>query len=94
MSGSNEWGPPLWHFIHALCKFNFENNEPYVTRTIQNLKALSGAIPCEKCRDHYNQSLKELDTINPRTPWVLYEWSIKLHNEINAKLGKPPFQRP
>jgi hypothetical protein len=91
MSTTTEWGPPLWKFIHTICNFDFADNKPYVIRTIENLKALSGAIPCYKCRLLYDEKLKQLDTIDPSESLVLYKWSIELHNEVNKKLNKPIF---
>lgn len=91
MASSSQWGPPLWSFIHSICNFNFEENERFVLQTIENLKALRGAIPCHKCRDTYDRYLQELDTINKNEPYVLYKWSIRLHNEVNRKLGKQLF---
>jgi hypothetical protein len=90
MASTQQWGPPLWNFIHALCNFHFEeNNEHHVKHAIECLKALKGAIPCYKCQAFYGENLKELDTINPTEYRALYNWSVRLHNAVNEKLGKP-----
>ena len=91
MASTTQWGPPLWAFIHSMCNFNFEDNERFNIQTIENLKALAGAIPCHKCRKMYETYLTELDTLDYQEPYALYKWSIRLHNAVNGKLGKPIF---
>jgi Erv1 / Alr family len=91
MTSTTVWGPHLWAFIHCICKFNFEDNERFVLQTIENLKSLAGAIPCHKCRHIYEKYIEELDSLDKKEPYVLYKWSVRLHNEVNKKLGKPVF---
>ena len=83
------WGRALWAFIHTITIIDFEDNERFVEPCIDNLKALSGAIPCSKCVEHYIEQTKLLDAIDVNKPMVLFEWTVNLHNSVNRKLGKP-----
>jgi len=47
-------------------------------------------IPCPVCREHYETHLQK----NPLTPHLdrrddLFRWTVNVHNEVNALLGKP-----
>lgn len=47
-------------------------------------------IPCPVCREHYKKHLQKL----PLSPHLdrrddLFRWTVELHNEVNATLGKP-----
>lgn len=89
------WGIHLWGFIHTISIIDYENNEPYVIKIIENLKALSGAIPCHKCIALYEEHLKKLDGtdgtdgIAKTESMVLFKWSVDLHNAVNRKHQKP-----
>ena len=83
------WGPSLWNFIHTICIIDFEDNEPYVTRTISNLKSLGPVIPCHKCQALYEEHLKKLESVDPKESMVLFKWSWELHNAVNRKHNKP-----
>jgi hypothetical protein len=85
----DHWGPSLWKFIHTICIIDFENNEPYVTQIISNLKSLGPVIPCHKCQALYEDHLKKLDTIDRSESMVLFKWSWELHNAVNIKHNKP-----
>lgn len=64
------WGPSYWRFIH----FFAVNN---IGRDL--LKKFYVHIPCEKCRDNWE---------DPDLTEDLVEWSIRMHNKVNKELGK------
>ena len=80
------WGPPLWQFIHTISSVE---EEYQLKNAIECLKAVKDVIPCSLCRPYYEEKIKELDTLDTTNPKALYQWTIDLHNSVNAKLGKP-----
>lgn len=84
----NHWGPYLWGFIHTITIIDYQQNEPYVIKTIENLKGLINAIPCHKCIALYEEYLKKLDEIDTKESIVLFKWSVDLHNAVNRKHQK------
>lgn len=84
-----KWGPGLWFFLHTLT-FNYPSLPTWTEKKIMNdfLFQLEYIIPCIHCRTHYKNYLVENPPLlENRTEFVL--WMIVLHNNINAKLGKP-----
>ena len=84
------WGPKLWFFIHTIA-LNFPENPSFddiksYETFFENLKYI---IPCDKCKLHYSQRLRE----NPISKYLtdnnsLFIYTIDLHNEVNKSLGK------
>jgi len=87
----SHWGIHLWGFIHTITIIDYENNEIYVSKTIENLKALTNAIPCHKCIALYKEYLEKLDNIDKTESMVLFKWSVDLHNAVNKKHNKMEF---
>ena len=84
------WGPKLWFFIHTVA-LNFPNNPSF--EEIKNYESffenLKYIIPCDKCRLHYIQRLRD----NPISKYLtdantLFIYTIDLHNEVNKSIGK------
>lgn len=86
------WGPSVWACVHLMCM-----GAPATINATQAahykafFDALGHILPCEACQEHYRELLDEL-----RGPLEtalgkgdLFEWSVRLHNEVNAALGKP-----
>jgi hypothetical protein len=53
-------------------------------------ESLAFLIPCPVCREHYTKHLVK----TPISPHLdrrddLFRWTVNLHNEVNALLGKP-----
>lgn len=89
----SHWGPYMWSFIHTITVNDFENNFDFHTNIIENLKGIYNTFPCPTCKALYKTYLDKLDLIDLREPMVLFDWSVELHNAVNAKLGKPLWSR-
>lgn len=88
----NHWGHHLWSYIHTICVLDSEEccgNENLGRQFVASLKALLHVIPCDICADMYSKHLPELDTLDLTKPMVLFDWSWRVHNMVNKKLGKP-----
>lgn len=84
----DHWGTYLWGYIHTICIIDFQDNQPFVDKTIANLIELKNAIACPKCSKFYGEYLEKLDTIDKTESMVLFKWSVDLHNAVNRKMGK------
>jgi hypothetical protein len=85
------WGPQLWHSIHMIA-LNYPENPKASDKASYKtfFSDLGNVLPCVSCSSHYKAHLDEL----PIEPYLdghgsLFEWSVKLHNLVNAKVGGP-----
>lgn len=75
------FGPYYWAVIHLACLSGADGLQEFVD-------SLPGILPCPDCKEHLQENLKQLpfDTKDP------FQWSVKLHNAVNKRLGKPAVQ--
>lgn len=89
------WGPIFWATIHIVA-LAYPDNPSYATKRAAKefFLSLKELIPCPICRVHYTNNLKVMP-IEPHldTRTDLIEWTIKLHNSVNASNGKPSITR-
>jgi hypothetical protein len=87
---SKIWGPGAWTFLHSITMTYPERPGELEKQFYKNFfKNLGNVLPCPKCKEHYNQHLKDLpldDHLSSRREIV--EWLISLHNKVNLSLGK------
>ena len=86
------WGPPFWAAIHLTCLAapkSFDSTTEVGYR--QFFTSLQHVLPCKKCREHLAANLASLplDGAFARGRESLFEWSVHLHNRVNAANGKP-----
>lgn len=99
MVATKHWGSSAWRFIHALTvaypttpSHEDELYRAQIIRCLQNL-----AMPCKPCTAEYTTSISlpqlraiaESDDSEQKKRDSLIRWGIQLHNNVNAKLGKP-----
>lgn len=76
--GTQLWGPSFWKTLHYACMYD--------TVTPEFVVSFANALPCAECRVHFHQILVA-------TPFPgnekNFEWSVDVHNQVNARLGKP-----
>jgi hypothetical protein len=84
------WGPLFWHTIHIVA-LGYPQAPTYAQKRAAKefYESLGVLIPCPVCREHYQQHLQKV----PITPHLdrrddLFKWTVNLHNEVNALLGK------
>ena len=83
----NDWGPAIWMMIHFFSA-NLKNDK--IKYYIEFIKSLTYVIPCEECRKHLRDNLKELplNINNDINNYSVFEWSCNLHNMVNTQLKK------
>jgi len=89
-----QWGASLWAFIHTITVV--DSTDPHTVERMSlpcmaNLRALTDSIPCHRCADTYRAHLALLPDpgSGPLKAMALFEWGWKVHNAVNAKLGRP-----
>ncbi len=82
----NIWGPKGWFFIDTII-LSYPNNPSNEDKKIYKnfLTSIKDILPCESCRIHYTNNLKEIPLssyyLNSRNN--LIEWIILIHNKVN-----------
>ena len=86
------WGEGTWRLLHCTAatfpKIPTEKDYRAYTRFLHSMAPI---LPCRFCREHMAKFLKE-NPIRPilekgRRSFML--WTIRFHNSVNKKLGKP-----
>jgi len=80
------WGPSTWSMIHS----STANYKPiYRTSFKQFIYSLPYLLPCQYCREHLKENLKNLSPENYLySSEQLFLWSYLLHDKVNRQLGK------
>jgi len=91
----NIWGPSLWLFLHTI-SINYPP-QPSADLKKQYLlffKSLEFILPCKSCRIHYSNFLiKHPIDDSLENQQQLFDWVLKLHNEVNRHNKKRPWTR-
>ena len=89
----NDWGPTIWMMIHFFAA-NLKKNK--INIYIEFIKTLMYVIPCEECRKHLRENLKNQPLVINKNMdrsvdinLLIFEWSCNLHNLVNQQLNKP-----
>ena len=90
----NVWGKYQWTSIHFIA-LGYPSHSPpenvkdtyrrYFTEILPNI------LPCMTCREHLKKTLSEQHPLMPKHLEgrdALFEWTVSLHNVVNARLGK------
>ena len=83
------WGPHAWLFIHSVA-LQYPD-KPTANEKIKFgdfFNSLKYVLPCRKCRLHYTQHYKKSPP-DLRDKKSLVQWSVDLHNNVNASNNKP-----
>ena len=85
------WGPSMWHTLHTI-SFNYPIKPDRDTKLkyLEFFRGLRNILPCKYCRINLVKNLKKvpLTMKTMRDRESLSRWVYKLHEEINAMLGK------
>jgi Erv1 / Alr family len=103
---THTWGAALWRVMHILSfNFPLKPTKQQQQHYFEFFRSLCTVIPCEKCRGEFckvvenpksplylSRSLFAQDTKDtPGTArWRLIGYVIKLHDQVNRRLGKRP----
>lgn len=90
---NSQWGPSAWLFLHSI-SFQYPENptEEDKNNFKQLFESLQNTLPCPRCREHYQQNLKE-NPIQLNSRNDLIQWVIDIHNAVNEKNSKKIYSR-
>lgn len=85
----NRWGPGVWQILHDDSVF-FDNSKEDQLLYCRLIRDRFSKLRCDDCRKDIMKYLE----IDPPENYVglkngLLIWSVKCHNYVNKKLGKP-----
>jgi len=72
-------GPALWKELHLRALEREGQDDSAWMLKFEN------RIPCGECKRHFAEMLKSL----PENYVGYFDWTVKTHNSVNSKLGKP-----
>lgn len=85
------WGPPVWTALHLIA-LGYPSDPDAPTRDAYRafFTAVGPVLPCAMCSDHYAEHLAVLpiDPALARGGRALFDWTVALHNRVNAQTGK------
>jgi hypothetical protein len=82
------WGSEGWHFIHFIClNYPDQPTEADKREYKQFFELLPKVMPCPPCGFHFEENMKK-HPIRLYSKKELFEWSIDMHNEVNAMNDK------
>ena len=76
-----KWGPYFWGVIHIGCLVG--------TITPEFINMYPSVLPCSACGKHFTEVLQENPFPDSRDPMIMFQWSVHVHNVVNARIGKP-----
>jgi hypothetical protein len=82
------WGSEGWHFIHFIClNYPDQPTESEKKEYNQFFELLPKVMPCPPCGFHFEENMAN-HPIRLDSKKELFEWSIDMHNEVNAMNDK------
>ena len=101
---SDHWGPVLWTILHALAQKGGKalfalSRDDERRQWILMLQTLPKMIPCAMCREHSQAWIQSHPIAIIKTipydklgPWLV-DWVYDFHEAVNARVGKPSFDK-
>jgi len=88
---AQELGRATWTYLHSVAAYYPEKPTKKQQKDMQSfLRIFSEFYPCKPCAKYLVKELKEHPP-QVETKSALSVWVCQLHNEVNARLGKPIF---
>jgi len=86
------WGKSFWNTIYYVVISYSDNPTNDDKVHVKNfLESLQFVLPCETCRDHFAENLKNFpitdNVLSSRSNLLI--WVVGINNEVNNRLGKP-----
>ncbi|KAL3284601.1 hypothetical protein HHI36_018756 [Cryptolaemus montrouzieri] len=80
-----------WSLLHTIAAKYPENPSSMVQKEIKDFFAIfSNIYPCELCAHDFREELRRYP-IETESQEALSQWLCRIHNKVNAKLGKELF---
>lgn len=89
------WGPSTWRTLHYIALgYPDRPDAADAARYTAFFEGLGPLLPCAACAANYGRHLLELPiapflALGGAAPGGLFDWTVRLHNVVNAEKGKP-----
>lgn len=91
-SKKEEWGPSFWNFYHNFAtKYPEKPTRHDKLAASDTIRRFIDAIPCNNCETDFKQWVKD-NPPNLNSKQELFDWTVRGHNHVNKKTGKPEFK--
>jgi len=86
----NVWGPHGWQFLHSITLAYPDNpTDNDKQNHLQFFDSLKYILPCDKCKNHYAQTLMTYPIENHlENKESLFRWLVDVHNRVNIDNNK------
>jgi mitochondrial FAD-linked sulfhydryl oxidase len=86
------WGKYIWTTMHLVALGMPEAPTAKELRDYALFyERLHTVLPCAKCAEHYQEHLKAHPVPTSGGRDAFFAWTVKLHNVVNAQLGRAPW---
>lgn len=86
------WGEPFWTTLHyAALGYPTEPDDASVQAYGAFFKSVGHVLPCATCQQNFRRHTRGMP-VEPALQQgrdALFEWTVALHNKVNAEHGKP-----
>ena len=87
----DELGRAMWLFLHTLAAQYPDDPTRQQERDTRDLISILGRMyPCAECAAHFEEVVRRVPP-DVSSGAALRQWTCEVHNEVNARLGKPEF---
>ena len=91
-----EWGPRAWSVLHTFADAWKESPTDDDRRKMHAFLTRFGPVlPCPQCSAHFTnvvwQDIPHANCAALTSRTHLQQWLVKVHNDVNRRLGKPQF---
>lgn len=84
------WSRATWRTIHSFAAGSDSTEKRLYFK--QWISILAKLLPCEQCSYHFPLLLRKIPIDNYMDSNVkLLEWTVRIHNDVNERLGYPKF---
>jgi hypothetical protein len=82
------WGSQAWHFIHFVA-ISYPENPTKQDKVKYNkfFQSIGDVLPCPTCGKNFQEKIKKYPP-NLESRQKLFEWTVDIHNAVNAENGK------
>ncbi len=87
------WGYHTWHTFHYVAMgYPSVPSAADVAAYRAFYVSLGPVLPCKLCVKHYQHTISDVEPLDDRalaSPESLFEWTVRVHNVVNERIGKP-----
>ena len=85
--GFPRWAPLTWYIFHKFTLEYIPEQKEHYTKFFEAMKTV---IPCKTCRNHFIHNISQEENLIETNicPEKIFDWTVRLHNEVNKHVNK------